>query len=92
MQKASLPRSKPVVVIMANANQSQADATTVFEIFCNQIGRWCARRADGMVFGTFFERADALHFARRECRDARKLRLIDGGNAGPAFPCALSYG
>ncbi|MEJ0027888.1 MAG: hypothetical protein WDN01_17830 [Rhizomicrobium sp.] len=52
---------------------------TVFRIFRNRIGRWCARRADGLVSGTFFQRDAALRFARRECRDARALRLTFSG-------------
>jgi len=43
-------------------------AKTAFQIFRNGLGRWCARRADGLVCGTFFNRDAALCFARRECR------------------------
>jgi hypothetical protein len=49
---------------------------TVFEIFRDRIGHWCARRADGLVFGTFLEKASAVRFARRECRDSAMLRLV----------------
>jgi hypothetical protein len=56
---------------------AQSSSANAFEIFRNPLGRWCARRADGLVFGTFFERTDALVFARRECRDAKRLRLIE---------------
>ena len=49
---------------------------TLFEIFRDQIGHWCARRTDGMVCGTFFERDAAVRFARRECRDESLLVLI----------------
>ncbi|MEI9990620.1 MAG: hypothetical protein WDM86_11330 [Rhizomicrobium sp.] len=52
---------------------------TVFQIFRNRIGRWCARRADGMVCGTFFQREAALRFARRECRGGGALRLTFSG-------------
>jgi hypothetical protein len=38
-----------------------------FEIFRDRIGHWCARRMDGKVSGTFFERDAAVRFARREC-------------------------
>ena len=47
-----------------------------FEIFRDQIGHWCARRTDGMVCGTFFERDAAVRFARRECRDESLLVVI----------------
>jgi hypothetical protein len=59
------------------AVQTQAHCANAFEIFRDPLGRWCARRTDGLVFGTFFERMDAIGFARRECRDARRLRLIE---------------
>ncbi|MEJ0040738.1 MAG: hypothetical protein WDM81_00260 [Rhizomicrobium sp.] len=52
---------------------------TVFQIFRNRVGRWCARRADGLVSGTFFHREAALRFARRECRDVGALRLTFSG-------------
>ena len=58
---------------------------TSFAIFRNQIGRWCARRADGLVFGTFLERDAAVRFARRECRDASLPTLITGHGGGVAF-------
>jgi hypothetical protein len=61
---------------MAPTFSTIADPKTVFEIFRNRIGQWCARRADGLVFGTFRERDGALCFARRECRDAGSLKLI----------------
>jgi hypothetical protein len=47
-----------------------------FEIFRDRIGHWCARRGDGKVCGTFFERDAALRFARRECRDETLLVLV----------------
>ncbi|MEJ1968229.1 MAG: hypothetical protein WDN03_06255 [Rhizomicrobium sp.] len=50
--------------------------TTRFAIFRDRIGHWCARRADGMVFGTFLEREAAIRFARRECRDPAALTLL----------------
>jgi hypothetical protein len=62
--------------MLDSATQLASDPRTVFEIFRDQIGRWCARRADGLVFGTFAERASAIQFAQRECRDAKALRLI----------------
>ncbi len=62
---------------MRKPAQASSDSTTAFELFRNRIGRWCARRVDGLVFGTFFERDAAIHFARRECRNVKLLRLID---------------
>ena len=61
---------------MKKKTDVKPNATTVFEIFRNRIGRWCARRADGLVCGIFFERTAAVHFARRECRDPSSLKLI----------------
>jgi hypothetical protein len=62
--------------LSTSAAQPVSDPRTAFEIFRDHVGHWCARRADGLVFGTFFERASAIRFARRECRDATALRLI----------------
>jgi hypothetical protein len=47
-----------------------------FEIFPDRVGHWCARRLDGKVCGTFREQAQAVRFARRECRDESRLVLI----------------
>src|ERR1700679_1812740 len=49
-----------------SAAQPVSDPRTAFEIFRDQVGRWCARRADGLVFGTFVGRMSAIRFARRE--------------------------
>jgi len=62
---------------MRNLAQAPPDSITAFELFRNRIGRWCACRVDGLVFGTFFEREAAIHFACRKCRNAKLLRLID---------------
>jgi hypothetical protein len=40
--------------------------TTIFRIFEDERGRWCARSDDGMTGGTFFAREAALRFVRRE--------------------------
>jgi hypothetical protein len=48
-------------------NSGQATSQFSFEIFRDPIGHWCARRNDGKVCGTFFERDAAVRFARREC-------------------------
>jgi hypothetical protein len=40
--------------------------TVVFRVFPNEHGRWCVVSDDGMTGGTFFDRASAIHFARRE--------------------------
>jgi len=61
---------------MSKTMQVNSDPRTVFEIFRDRIGHWCARRKDGLVFGTFFERDAAVHFARHECRDANLLKLV----------------
>ncbi len=59
-----------------------ADPSNVFQIFRNQIGRWHARRADGMVLGIFFKRDAAIRFARDESDDAASLRLVVEGEDG----------
>jgi len=62
---------------MAICDYQTTDAKRVyFEIFQDCIGHWCARRIDGKVCGTFFERDQAVRFARRECRDESRLVLI----------------
>jgi hypothetical protein len=40
--------------------------TVIFRVFQNERGRWCVASDDGMTGGTFFDRASAIHFARRE--------------------------
>ena len=57
-----------------------------FEIFCNDVGRWLALRADGMVLGTFFKRADAVRFARHECANVASLMLICDAEARAQAP------
>jgi hypothetical protein len=51
-------------------------AKSIFEIFRDGAGHWCARRLDGLVFGLFRERDAALRFARRECRGAGRLIFL----------------
>jgi hypothetical protein len=50
----------------------------MFAIFRNSVGLWCARRADGLVGGTFLQRDDAVRFARRECRGFCRDRAAAG--------------
>ena len=71
--------------------QVSFDSRTVFEIFRDRIGHWCAQRKDGLVFGTFVEREAAVRFARRECRDVRLLRLVYSAtdSARPALKRAV---
>jgi hypothetical protein len=38
----------------------------LFSVFRDLKGRWCARRADGLVGGLFREKEAALRFVRRE--------------------------
>ena len=38
----------------------------VFSVLPTADGRWCAKREDGLVAGTFFGREDAIRFARSE--------------------------
>jgi hypothetical protein len=40
--------------------------TSIFRIYRNEAGRWCARKGDGLVAGTFFDHESALRFAKRE--------------------------
>jgi hypothetical protein len=39
---------------------------TVFRVFRDARGCWCACSSDGLVGGTFFAREAAVRFARRE--------------------------
>jgi hypothetical protein len=55
---------------------TSSDSNTVFELFGDRFGHWCARRIDGLVFGTFLDRDSAVRFARRECRNGTRLLLI----------------
>ncbi len=48
-----------------------------FELFRDRNGHWCARRADGRVCGTFFERDAAIRFARRESEGASLVVAAD---------------
>jgi hypothetical protein len=43
-----------------------ARPSAAFRVFENEQGRWCVASDDGMTGGTFFDRAAAIHFARRE--------------------------
>ena len=62
---------------MSERKQSPAPSPkSIFEIFRDQLGHWCARRADGLVFGLFVERDAAIRFARRECREAPVLKFV----------------
>jgi hypothetical protein len=72
-----------MVLSVAELTCTESNSKTAFEIFRNRIGQWCARRADGLVFGTFLERDAALHFARAECSDVSLLRLIVSGRSSP---------
>jgi hypothetical protein len=49
---------------------------TIFQISCDQTGRWHAVRSDRLVGGTFFERDAAMRFARRETRPGTMLLLV----------------
>ncbi|MEI9993782.1 MAG: hypothetical protein WDM91_04235 [Rhizomicrobium sp.] len=48
-----------------------------FTIYRDAFGHWCARRADGLVGGTFREREAALRFVRHESRGAMMPAIID---------------
>ena len=51
--------------------------TVTFRIYRDQAGRWCARKGDGLVAGTFFDHEAALRFAKRESYGTRLLCLED---------------
>jgi len=69
------------------------EPSAAFEIFRDPSGRWCARRADGLVGGTFLDRRDAILFARRECCDAMLFHPAAGPHEAHErgrrrkFPC-----
>jgi len=62
---------------------ANASDRTTFEIFCDQCGHWCARRRDGLVFGTFFEREPAMRFARRESGPQGCIKIAAAINSSP---------
>jgi hypothetical protein len=47
-------------------SRTAGQRNVVFRVFQNEHGRWCVASDDGMTGGTFFDRAAAIHFARRE--------------------------
>ncbi|HEX3500932.1 MAG TPA: hypothetical protein VHT04_16560 [Stellaceae bacterium] len=55
---------------------SAYSSRAVFRIYRSRSGRWCAATGDGMIGGTFFDRAAAIRFARRESYGA-PLRLVE---------------
>jgi hypothetical protein len=84
-----IPLAKPATAGTASTPQSK----TIFRIFQDERGRWCARSDDNMTGGTFFAREAALHFVRRETagipalvlhiapemQGVGNLRLVRGG-------------
>ncbi|HXY99351.1 MAG TPA: hypothetical protein VEI03_05090 [Stellaceae bacterium] len=66
-----IPIAKPVPADIAPAAQRK----TVFRIFQEKRGRWCARSDDGMTGGTFFTHQAALRFVRREVAGMTALVL-----------------
>lgn len=42
------------------------DTNSSFDLFRDKADHWCARRLDGLVFGMFREREDALRFCQRK--------------------------
>jgi hypothetical protein len=75
-----IPLAKPVVAFPHPAPQAQR--RTVFRIFQNDRGRWCARSDDGLTGGTFFTHEAALRFARRETTGVPALVLHVAAGAG----------
>jgi hypothetical protein len=60
----------------------------IFRIYRTEGGRWRASTGDGLIAGTFFERAAAIRFAAREGDRARMQVLDDdrvsyAGRIGP---------
>jgi len=53
------PESRP-------QSRTAGQPNVVFRVFQNEHGRWCVASDDGMTGGTFFDRAAAIRFARRE--------------------------
>jgi hypothetical protein len=66
-----IPLAKPA----AAGIPSTSERKSVFRIFQNNRGRWCARSDDGMTGGTFFARDAALRFVRRETAGSPALVL-----------------
>jgi hypothetical protein len=86
-----IPLAKPAAAGIASATPRK----TIFRIFQDERGHWCARSDDDMTGGTFFAREAALRFVRRETtglpalvlhiapelKGAGSLRLVSGGTA-----------
>ena len=53
-------------VLMREPIEPNLSDRRTFEVFRDSVGHWCARRQDGLVNGTFFEREAALRFVRHE--------------------------
>ncbi len=53
-----------------------APRRAMFRVWRDERGRWRVQGSDGMTGGTFFDRAAALRFARRESTDVPTLVLI----------------
>jgi hypothetical protein len=84
-----IPLAKPASAGIASTPQRK----TIFRVFQDERGRWCARSDDGMAGGTFFAHEAALRFVRRETtgmpalvlhiapktQGAGNLRLMRGG-------------
>ena len=60
------------------AQSSTTDLSKIFSLFPDGAGWWRVRRADGLVFGIFFDRDSAVRFVHHQCRDAviRTLHLV----------------
>jgi hypothetical protein len=65
----------PIAKTAAAPIASLPPRKTVFRIFQNERGRWCARSDDGMTGGTFFVREAALRFVKRETMGLSALVL-----------------
>lgn len=65
---------------MSEFTRKQPDPQSVFEMSCDQNGRWCVRRKDGLVFGVFRDRRAAARFVWCECRSAQRLVLVAAPN------------
>lgn len=73
MRHASLPSAMSRLLKSSTVSQASLTGTDsrAFAVFRDQLGRWCARRADGLVGGLFVDHAAARKFVRHELARSR---------------------
>jgi hypothetical protein len=83
-----IPLAKPAAAGAVSAQRRK----TIFRVFEDERGRWCARSDDGMTGGTFFAREAALRFVRRETMGMPTLVLHIAPEQGAGNPRLMKGG